>query len=158
MSIKILIVDDEKELCEMVQTSINRRPDFEAIVCTDPRNVEPICLAENPDLLLLDLVMPDISGADIVKTLKNNPKTDHIKIIITSGLGEMTYHAKKTDHPWKWEPNRKIVKSRPDNIVKEDSTEIAADKYGVERYLKKPFSPTSLMEVLMEVSEVSAKG
>jgi len=39
----------------------------------------------NPDVILLDLIMPNINGFEVCNALKNSPKTKHIKIIVLTG-------------------------------------------------------------------------
>ena len=108
-----------------------------------------MCRAHKPDLMILDLVMPEMEGTQLIKILNRNPKTAAMKIIVTSGLGEISY-SKKTGR-WEWQPNNPLVEYRGKDIVKERSAERAAELYGVDDYIAKPFSPETLLDVLKDV-------
>ena len=146
---KILVVDDEKDLCILVARYLDRVEDYEVLSTSDPTEVMELCLGEQPDLIILDLVMPGVDGRDIILQLKKDSRTSSILIIVTSGLGEMVYH--ELGEKWRWEPNRSVVKERSDDLVKEKSAEKAADSYGVDDFIAKPFAPSTLLAVVSEV-------
>jgi len=145
---KILIVDDEKEICELVQRTVQKTGKYHVIATTIPEEVVQLCTQEKPHLILLDIVMPGIEGTELIKVLKENPATKHIKIVVTSGLGEMSYSQK--EDKWYWLPNRPIVEARGE-VIHERSAERAAEAYGVDDYIAKPFSSRILLEVIEEV-------
>jgi len=107
-----------------------------------------------PDLILLDLVMPEKSGDKIVKALKENAETKMIPIIMVSGNGEMVYLKKKDQ--FKWRPNSPIVRNRGD-IVKGKDPQALAEAYGVDQYISKPFSTDVLMKMIRDVLRKSKK-
>jgi two-component system phosphate regulon response regulator PhoB len=86
---KILIVDDEKDIIELIQYNLEK----EGYVVNHAFSGEQ-CLenvkSELPDLILLDLMLPEIDGVDVCKFLKNNPQTSHIPIIMLTAKGEET--------------------------------------------------------------------
>jgi two-component system phosphate regulon response regulator PhoB len=86
---KILIVDDEKDIIELIQYNLEK----EGYVVNHAFSGEQ-CLenvkSELPDLILLDLMLPEIDGLDVCKFLKNNPQTSHIPIIMLTAKGEET--------------------------------------------------------------------
>ena len=82
---KILIIDDEEELCSFIKLNLERREDFEVHVCTDSRGAIRSAKQLHPDLILLDIVMPGISGTDIARGLKNDMDTQKIPIVFLKG-------------------------------------------------------------------------
>lgn len=145
---KILVVDDEEDLCFYVKRTLERTGEFNVITSSHPEQTLHLCQSEKPDLILLDVVMPNLNGTEVIKSLQENPETKKILIVVTSGLGEMVYS--KFDNKWKWESNRPVVQQRGE-VIKEHSAERAAAAYGVADYLAKPFSPATLLTVVKEV-------
>ena len=146
---KILVVDDETDLCELVQRSLQKTGEYTVETISDPEGVIDKCKNFKPDLILLDIVMPKLKGTDLIKTLRQTRDLSRVHIIVTSGLGEMVYSKKKDE--WKWQPNRELIAERGDDIVREKSAERAAAAYGVDDYLAKPFKPETLRQVVEEV-------
>ena len=64
---KILIVDDEKQFGEMIKINLETEGDFE--VCVETLGKQALVTARrfNPDLILLDIIMPDKSGYDVAR-------------------------------------------------------------------------------------------
>jgi len=83
---KILIVDDEEELCSIIKLNLERRGDFEVHVCIDSKEAIRWAKKLHPDLILLDIVMPGISGTDIARGLKDDMDTKKIPIVFLTGL------------------------------------------------------------------------
>ncbi|MFH0763012.1 MAG: response regulator [Candidatus Omnitrophota bacterium] len=82
---KILIVDDEPEVLERL-SNILERAEFEVI--STGRGVEALELAkqEIPDLIILDILLPDKTGDDIAGELSQTPSTASIPIIFLTGV------------------------------------------------------------------------
>jgi CheY-like chemotaxis protein len=81
----ILIVDDEEEILVRLK-SILTRAGYEATVTS--KGKDAINLAKNlqPDLIILDIIMPDIDGGDVASALSDNPTTSEIPIIFLTGI------------------------------------------------------------------------
>ncbi|HPZ06797.1 MAG TPA: response regulator [Candidatus Eremiobacteraeota bacterium] len=80
---KILIVDDDKFILEYMQ--INLELDgYKVMEAFDGEEAIQKAIKEKPDLILLDIMMPKVDGWKVCKTLKENPKTKEIPIIIVS--------------------------------------------------------------------------
>ena len=148
--IKLLMVDDEKDLTMIMKSNLEFSGKFEVIVSNDPLKAEELVESEKPDLVLLDVVMPQRKGSEIAQALKQNPKTKDIPIVMVSGRGEMVYH--KNKDTFKWEPNRRIVAERGD-LPEGRSAETLSDAYGVDDYIAKPFSTELLIQVIEDVLE-----
>ncbi|RYY30585.1 MAG: response regulator transcription factor [Sphingobacteriaceae bacterium] len=80
---KILICDDDQGILDMMEL-ILEDAGFETISEINSLNVYKLIEAEQPDLLLLDLWMPVLSGDQILRLLKHNTKTTDIPVIVIS--------------------------------------------------------------------------
>ncbi len=87
MSQKILLIEDEEALLDMYSLKF-RQDKFEILAAN--RGKAGIALAKKakPDLILLDLVMPEMDGYDVLKILKADKQTSAIPVIILSNLGQ----------------------------------------------------------------------
>ncbi|MFH1767661.1 MAG: response regulator [Candidatus Omnitrophota bacterium] len=150
--IKIVVIDDERDICLLIKENLEITGRFAVITTSSPLEAEQLCQQEQPDLILMDVVMPNRKGSDIVESLKKDPGTKRIPIIIMSGLGEMVYF--KDKDKWSWLPNMPIVKERGE-IIHEFNPNIAAQAYGVRAYIDKPFGAKRLIELIDEVLGLS---
>ena len=91
---KILIVDDEKDFAQIVKMNLEQTGEYE--VRTESRAAKAIACAKSfmPDVILLDIVMPDKDGFEVLGELKKNPKTVSIPVIMLTAVGGN--HAKMT--------------------------------------------------------------
>lgn len=146
--IRIVMIDDEEELCQLVKANLEDKGEFQVATSTNPEQAENFIRQQNPDLILLDNIMPKRKGSEIVKTLKKDEATRRIPIIMISGKGEMVYNRKKGE--FKWVPNNPVVRDRgPLPDVK--GAEALAQAYGVDDYVSKPFTTDILVEVIQDV-------
>ncbi len=82
---KVLVVDDSMLILKVVNDYLKEFPDIsEIILCDNPENVQNILEHKKIDILLLDLVMPKISGFDILKMINKKSYNDILIIILTS--------------------------------------------------------------------------
>jgi len=82
---KILIVDDEEEALSRLK-NILTRADYDVVCATNGRDA--IALAKNlkPDLIILDIVMPDIDGSDVASILSEDSGTVAIPVLFLTGI------------------------------------------------------------------------
>ena len=84
---RILVVDDEEDILELVRFNLAR--EGYPVICTvSGEDALQIARKEHPDLIVLDLMLPGIDGLDVAKTLKNDPKTRDIAIVMLTAKGE----------------------------------------------------------------------
>src|SRR3954453_14084449 len=83
MTQKALVVEDDAVLAELL-AEVLRRMQFEASVVNEGKNAVAFARENKPDLILLDLMLPDISGYDICRQLKLDRETNLIPIIIVT--------------------------------------------------------------------------
>jgi CheY-like chemotaxis protein len=78
---RILYVDDEADLREIAQMSLELDPEFEVRVC--PSGTDALAEVEHwhPDLILLDVMMPGLDGKGVLAKLRESPKTASIPVV-----------------------------------------------------------------------------
>jgi CheY-like chemotaxis protein len=86
---RILVADDQDDILSLLKDSLSGY-DFEVMACKEPKNILSLIKSFKPDLILLDLLMPDLGGFEICEILNNDPETSGIPIIIISGYGDLT--------------------------------------------------------------------
>lgn len=85
---KVLIVDDNEQNVELLQAYMEEIECVET--CTAINGLEALqaVASEKPDLILLDIMMPKMSGFEVCGQLKSDPTTRHIPVIIITALNE----------------------------------------------------------------------
>lgn len=84
---KILIVEDDKYLANAHRVKLSKSG-FEAMIAYDGEQAIQSMDSFNPDLILLDLIMPNKDGFAVLAELKQTPKWQHIPVIVTSNLSQ----------------------------------------------------------------------
>jgi len=85
---KVLLVDDSSTALLLEQMILKKRADFELISARDGQEAIDKATAEMPDLIVMDIVMPRLSGMEALKQLRLNDSTRHIPIILVTSRGE----------------------------------------------------------------------
>ena len=81
---KVLVADDEPEVAEVIEEML-KLEGFKVLKAMNGRAALQMVQQENPDLLILDLLMPDISGIEVVHALRSNGREKDIPIIVLTG-------------------------------------------------------------------------
>jgi CheY-like chemotaxis protein len=84
---RILIADDNPPNVELLEAYLADM-DCETCVAVDGQDTLHKVIEFQPDLILLDIMMPKLSGFEVCKTLKKNAATNHIMILMVTALGE----------------------------------------------------------------------
>ena len=84
---KILIIEDDKFLAKMLGRMLESHQ-YETILASNGKEGLLKASSDQPNLILLDIMLPDIDGFDLLETVKNNEKTKKIPVIIISNLGQ----------------------------------------------------------------------
>ena len=84
---KVLIVDDNAQNLELLQAYLEELDCETVAACGGPEALD-IVAKSPPDLLLLDIMMPQMSGFEVCRRLKSDPKTSAIPIIMVTALNE----------------------------------------------------------------------
>jgi len=83
----ILAVDDEEDILEIIRYNLIKE-NYYVTCITSGEEALTKAKSEKPDLILLDLMLPEMDGFEICKLLKNDPETSHISIIMITAKGE----------------------------------------------------------------------
>lgn len=121
-NIKVLVIDDEADFCYFVKKNLIQDGQFDVISATNGKDGLELAENELPDIILLDLFMPDMPGEDVAAALKENTVTAEIPILFVTALASN------------------------DDIV--DSEE---NKIGNNYILPKPIRTKKLIETIMKI-------
>lgn len=82
---KIMVVDDEEAALDLAEAKLNELG-YDVIKATNGRDCLRIAETEQPDVILLDIMMPQLDGGDTTQFLLDNPKTKDIPVIFLTSL------------------------------------------------------------------------
>ena len=86
---KILIVDDEPNIVMSLEY-IFKKENFEVFIARDGSEALEILQNKLPNIILLDIMMPNVDGYQVLKFLKNNEQFKNIKVIILSAKNKIS--------------------------------------------------------------------
>ena len=86
MKFRVLLIDDEETLCEVIRRGLERTGLFEVGFATDGKTGLLMARKGNPDVILLDVRMPKMSGIEVLRTIKRDYPLSTIPVIMLSGL------------------------------------------------------------------------
>lgn len=84
---KILAVDDDASVCDFYQQGLALLG-YDVSVAMSAAKAKEALKSSAPDLILMDIMMPDQDGISLTREIRNEPKTSHIPIIVVSGLAD----------------------------------------------------------------------
>ena len=84
---RILLVEDDRFLRKAAEAALRQRG-FALLTAVDGEEALRQAVAEKPDLILLDLIMPKLQGFEVLRRLKEDPATVAIPVIVLSNLGQ----------------------------------------------------------------------
>ena len=103
---KILVVDDEPAALQLLKRLLAVQPQFKVLDAAGGAQALAMVQVDRPDLVLLDLMMPEIDGFAVLEALKSNPETHDIPVIIVTAK-EITAE------------DRKRLKGQDDGLVQQ---------------------------------------
>ena len=112
---RILVVDDEPSIRRLLKVALTNR-NFEVLEAEDGLQALGVVAAEKPDLVVLDVMMPGLTGHQVHDRLRQEPETKELPILFLSAAG----------------------------TFEEQHREIAADPFS--DYLPKPFKPSEVAD------------
>lgn len=83
----ILVVDDDIHATTLFDTLLTAKG-YEAIIVNDSAIAVEVANSTNPDLIILDLMMPEPNGFEVCKTLRTDPKFSKTPIVIFTAMGD----------------------------------------------------------------------
>lgn len=118
----ILVVDDDPEIVSMLTTRLTARG-YSVSTASDGHRAIELAKRERPDVILLDVMMPGKSGWEVARSLKQDPITQSIKIVMVTAIGQQVneitsplYGADAhVDKPFEFEKLEKIISGLVDN-------------------------------------------
>jgi two-component system alkaline phosphatase synthesis response regulator PhoP/two-component system response regulator VicR len=87
MSQKILVVDDEPHIVRLVQVNLEKAG-YVVVTASNGREALETVASEQPDLMVLDVMMPEMDGLETLKRLKDNPQTHEIPVILLTAKAQ----------------------------------------------------------------------
>jgi DNA-binding response OmpR family regulator len=86
--VRILVIEDEPEIADNLRALLAAKG-HKVVTCMEGLDGVARARKEPFDLLLLDVMLPRMSGFDVCKLLRADPKTAKLKIVMVTGLGRM---------------------------------------------------------------------
>ena len=108
MSKKILAVDDERHIVRLVQINLQKEG-YEVVTAGNGREALEKVQSEKPDLIVMDVMMPEMDGFEALEKLKANPQTAQIPIIM------LTAKAQDADVFSGWQKGADLYLTKPFN-------------------------------------------
>lgn len=85
--VKILVVDDDIHATTLFKTILTAKG-YEAIIVNDSATAVQVANTTNPELIILDLMMPELNGFEVCKMLRADPKFSRTPIVIFTAMGD----------------------------------------------------------------------
>ena len=82
---KVLIVDDEPNVRRLLRSILSNT--FDVVEAEDGRQAIEIAVTQQPDVILMDMMMPRMDGLTACYAIKNNPATKSIPVIMVTAIG-----------------------------------------------------------------------
>lgn len=122
MGKKLLVVDDDPVIIDMLKSGLTRNG-YNVRCAADGEDALTLVHKEVPDLIVLDIMMPQMDGTEVARRLKEDPKTRHIPIVFLTVL---------------WEKNDRVLDSA---------------RLGASIVIGKPFKFEELLEKIKQLLE-----
>jgi two-component system phosphate regulon response regulator PhoB len=84
---RVLVIEDEADLREVLDYNLTKEGHRVTLVATGAEGLR-VAREQQPELILLDLMLPDATGTSVCKTLKKDPATREIRVIMVTAKGE----------------------------------------------------------------------
>lgn len=129
--IKIVIVDDEQEICEFTKSILERTGRFEVFASTRAQEAVGLVKLHKPELILLDVMMPGMSGVEIAQSLCENEETKGVKIVFVTAIAVPMLFLSA--------------------LMENETLKQKAGPGGGHYFIQKPISPPELIQRLNEI-------
>ena len=123
--LKILVIDDDQEFLNFIRISLEQAG-FRLLRTSKPEEGLSLAMQELPDLLLLDLMMPNLDGLELLRRLRRHPKLKRMPVIVVSASGNTI-------------GQQQMLKA------------VNPDHNAIDAYLSKPFPPGALLQTVKDV-------
>lgn len=85
----ILVVDDDPNIALLVHMTLAKKPDYKVTIANSGQEALDIIAGNVPDLVLLDIMMPDMDGFEVCRKIKQGEKTKFLPVIMVSAKSEL---------------------------------------------------------------------
>jgi len=85
---RIMMVDDDAHTLDLVRSFLEEAGYHDFVECTDARQALQLIERERPDLLFLDILMPEVSGFDILTFIRNHERLQHIPVVVLTAASD----------------------------------------------------------------------
>jgi DNA-binding response OmpR family regulator len=83
---KVLLIDDEEDFCFFVKLNLEKTGKYEVITTTSGTTGLIMASKEHPDLVLLDIIMPDMNGGQVAGLLLDDANTKDIPVLFITAI------------------------------------------------------------------------
>ncbi|HTL47548.1 MAG TPA: response regulator [Verrucomicrobiae bacterium] len=83
---KILMVDDEPMFCKMVKKNLESMGNYQVETVTEAAKAHAAAKSFRPDLILMDVIMPDMRGSSVALQIKADDELKHVPIVFMTAL------------------------------------------------------------------------
>jgi DNA-binding response OmpR family regulator len=85
---RVLIIDDEKDLCDFAKLYLEKKAQYEVEILTDSQDALSTAKSFHPDIVVLDLRMPHVGGFEVMELLNSDKDTQNIPVIVSTALAD----------------------------------------------------------------------
>lgn len=86
---RVLIIEDERDIADLISYNLERAR-FDSLILSSGRKIIPQAREYKPNLILLDLMLPDLDGLEVCKQLKKDKDLSNVPIIMVTAMGDET--------------------------------------------------------------------
>jgi DNA-binding response OmpR family regulator len=122
--LRILAIDDDQDILNLIRLSLEQAG-FRVLRTTKPEEGLAMVLREKPDLLLLDIMMPDIDGLELLRRVRRHPVMGKIPTI--------------------------VISARAGSVSQKRMMEMTLADQEVDACIGKPFHPGALLQIVKDV-------
>ncbi|MEI6511832.1 MAG: response regulator [bacterium] len=108
MALKVLVCDDERHIVRLIQVNLERQG-WTVVVAYDGLEGLEKVKSENPDILVLDVMMPQMDGFEVLKSIRKDPNTRDLSVIM------LTAKAQDADVFQGWQSGADLYLTKPFN-------------------------------------------
>ena len=161
MTNKVLMIDDDENICRLVKLNLEKEG-FQVLVAYDGESGLDLVSRENPDLILLDIMMPGMDGVEVLRQIRKDrttpvvmltAKADTFDKVLGLELGADDYITKPFDTKELTARIKAVIRrtgqeEEDSEVVRYDNLEISLANYEVKYFGKKLEMPPKELELL----------